>query len=819
MIKNYIIIYLLVFFLIFLLFNHKIDNLNIDYTFGPNIYSKLKVIIINFTNNNEYKMNKLYDNILYIHQYINYKLLFYKIINNKIIISYDDLNISKQIINIANNKFNNEQLNNILIKYKNTLLGPSTKSIIDYAIKRNIPYKRLNDDNLISLGWGIKQHFIEASTSSNTYAISESIAKNKELTKTMLKSVGIPIAEGYLVEIDNNYYNKFIKYFHLLNSPVVIKPYNGNHGNGVIVNIKSINELINGIEKIKDMSESIIIEKYIEGNDYRLLVINYKFIAASRRYPAFVIGDGINTIDELIKIINKTRGNGHETSLTKIIIDDDVHTNLLEQKLSLQTIPNINKIIYLRKNANLSTGGIAENVTDKVHSSIIDYAILASKQINLDICGIDIICKDISKSLEEQNGAFIEINSGPGLRMHLYPSFGLPINVNEPIIDMLFPNDNGRIPIIAITGTNGKTTIVNLISYIMKNIYKTVGKTTTNGVYINDFQIDEGDCTGPKSTQKILSNPDVEIAVLECARGGILKGLAFDYCDIRVITNIGNGDHIGKNYDCKNIDDLIKLKSVIIQNISDNGYAILNANDPSLYKILTYIKPTTKIIYFSIIKKEMKPIVYFDGLNIIYSNNNEEIIYNINDIPILEHLVNFQIENVLISIASCIAHDINHDIIKKGLSTFINDTNNNPGRFNIINYNKSKLIIDYGHNLDSINYICNFVNNKNYSNKIIMFGPAGDREDDVILNMLQNIKISFNIIIIFITSDTLRGRFQNDLLKLINKSFKNKNIEIIYNEQNAIDKCFKYLNENDICFFMVDNVDDSIKYIKNKISN
>jgi cyanophycin synthetase len=779
--SNYIFIALIFCIIIFIILNNfykpKNNYIIIEKNLidGPNIYYNKKVIEIKINHNNQ--LNNLKNEIFNIHKKINYEIDYIVINNNKIICTYEYDSISLQIYDIACDKINfnkkySDKINSLKEEYDNIKIGISTNCIIQNAIKKNIPYIRLNDDNLYQLGWGIKQKKIESSCTSNTYAIAESICKDKNLTKTILESVGIPIAKGYITnnEID------LIKYYNLLNSPVVIKPYNGNHGDNVFINISDINTLKKSYNIVIKNSDYIIIEKFVEGNDYRILIINHKFIAGTKRIPPFVIGNNKNSIKELIDIINNDprRGVNHTSSLTKIEIDNTMKSILKEKGYNINTILDTNTKVYLRKNGNLSTGGISEDVTDIVHKSVIDYAITASKQINLDICGIDIVCKDISKPLTLENGCFIEVNSGPGLRMHLFPSIGKSRDVGYEIISNLFPkNENGRIPIIAITGTNGKTTTVNLISFILNKKY-IVGKTTTNGIYVNNNLIEAGDCSGPKSAKKILMNPDVELCVFECARGGILKGLGFDKCDIAILTNIGSGDHLGKNFGNSTLDDIFNIKSVLFKNISPNGYAILNANDLYIYKILNIVK--TKIILFSINKnnkliREYKlngsPVIYFDKKDIVLCFQGNEEIFNINNIPIIHDNLLFQIENVMISIACCYALNIDIKFIKEQLSNFSNDIYNNPGRFNILKYKKSQIIIDYAHNMDSILSISNYIKTKKANKKIILFGAAGDRDNIVIQKMTSILYESFDIIILFVDKDTKRGREESELFNLM----------------------------------------------------
>lgn len=837
----YLILFIVLFIYIYNIFINlpldKIKNLETSVTYGPNMYSNKKVIIANFKIDNYQINQKIKNEIINLHELIGYTNSYSDIIKNKIIFDYDDEISSIKAVTIAYYKvfgtYKNldKKIENLKKEYQYNKLGPSTKSIIDEAIKNNIPYIRMNDNSLIQLGWCKNQKRIEASTTSNTSAIGEAIAKNKELTKKMLTSIGIPVPYGYLIEEGKNAEDDLLKYYNILGPPVVIKPYDGNHGNGVTTNINNIDELKKAYKIANKISEYVLIEKYIIGNDYRILIINNKFVAAAKRNPALVVGDGYSTIYQLIIKTNNDprRGDEHTSELTKIIYDDAVSSYISEQGYTKSSIPEKNKIVYLRKNANLSTGGTAEDVTDIIHPTIINYAIDASIQIDIDICGVDIICKDISKPLEVQGGAFIEINSGPGLRMHIFPSIGKSRNVCEPIIKGLFPSNNGRVPIVSITGTNGKTTTVNILAYIAKLVYNNVGKTTTNGVYINNDIIEFGDCSGPKSAQKILMNPNVDICIFESARGGLLKGLAYDYSDIGVITNIGKGDHIGNNYESSNIDELIQIKNTVIKNISKNGYAILNANDSHIYKIIPHVS-CKNIIYFSINPnnniinngiKNGERVVYYDGSNIIYLFKNKKEVFYIQNILILkDNIVHFQIENIMVVIASAIALNIDINIIKKGLSTFENNIKTNPGRFNILNYNNSTLILDYAHNLDSIIYISKYFENKSANKKIVMFGAAGDREDNVIKKMTEYLYNTFDVIILFVTEETKRGRSEKELINLMKSNIGNdKKIEILLNENEAIDKSLSYANQysKDIILLLIDNVKDSIEYIMDKI--
>jgi cyanophycin synthetase len=440
-----------------------------------------------------------------------------------------------------------------------------------------------------------------------------------------------------------------------------------------------------------------------------------------------------------------------------------------------------------------------------------------------------IMCKDISIPLKEQNGAFIEVNSGPGLRMHIAPSKGKSRNVGKAIIDSIFPNDtNGRIPIVSITGVNGKTTTVNMTSHIL-SYNSIIGKTTTNGVYIGNRTIETGDCTGPLSAMKVLTNPNVDIAVLEYARGGIIKGLVYDMCDVGVITNIGMGDHMGEYFDNMNIDDIIEIKSVVIRNVRPNGMIVLNANDIHIDKILKYIDQfdMKNIIFFSINKNNRimdrqiengNNYIYYENNMIIAMNKNNRYMFDLNMIPVLSTKIDFLIENIMASIAVAFALNTPYDIIVKQLSSYKNDTNTNPGRFNILETSKnSKIILDYAHNMDSINSMCKYFNSVR-TKKLVMYGPAGDREDIVIKNIINKLYNSFDIVILFIDNKLLRGRNKENFIEFIKQQMNNNRItKFADSEKEAIDISFQYVDSNITALLLLDDVSQSIKYIENKL--
>ena len=465
-------------------------------------------------------------------------------------------------------------------------LGPSTGSIVYAAMARNIPYRRLTEGSMVQFGWGSKQRRIQAAETDLTSAVAEAIAQDKELTKTLLRAAGVPVPLGRSVANAADAWAAACEIGIEDGHPVVVKPQDGNQGKGVTVNLTTREQVEAAYASAFKVSDAVLVERFLPGQDHRILVVGNKLVAAARREPPMVIGDGVRSVRRLVELVNADprRGEGHATCLTKIRFDDIALARLAEDGLDADSIPARGQRVILRNNANLSTGGTATDVTDDVHPDFAARAIAAAQMVGLDIAGVDIVCSDVLRPLEEQNGGIVELNAAPGLRMHLQPSFGKGRAVGEAIIGNMFEEgDDARIPLVAVAGTNGKTTTVRLIASILGCNGHRVGMTSTDGVYIQGKRIDTGDCSGPKSARNVLFHPDVDAAVLETARGGVLReGLGFDRCDVAVVTNIGKGDHLGLSY-ITTVEDLSVVKRVIVQNVKpDTGYAVLNAADPAV---------------------------------------------------------------------------------------------------------------------------------------------------------------------------------------------------------------------------------------------
>ncbi|MBD0352466.1 MAG: cyanophycin synthetase, partial [Flavisolibacter sp.] len=462
-----------------------------------------------------------------------------------------------------------------------TRLGPSTGSIVAEAAKRNIPYIRLNKHSLVQLGYGIHQKRIRATIASTTSSIAVDIAGDKEETKNILEAAEVPVPGGTIV-CDEEGLKDAID---TIGYPIVLKPVDGNHGKGATTNINNREAAVKALKDAQKWSKNVICEKFITGFDFRVLVINYKFICAALRTPASVIGDGVHTIQQLIDEINKDprRGYGHEKVLTQIKVDDFTIKMLNDKGYTLDTIPPVDELVLLKPTANLSTGGTATDVTEEVHPANIFMCERIARLVGLDICGIDIMAPDLSTPLTENGGAVLEVNAAPGFRMHVEPAEGLPRNVAEPVVDMLFPRgSDGRIPIIAITGTNGKTTTARITAHIARTAGKKVGYTTSDGIYIQNQLVMRGDTTGPVSARFVLKDPTVDFAVLECARGGILRGgLGFQQCNVAIVTNVA-ADHIGLG-GINSVEQMARVKRVVPETVCAGGYAILNADDDLVY--------------------------------------------------------------------------------------------------------------------------------------------------------------------------------------------------------------------------------------------
>jgi cyanophycin synthetase len=673
------------------------------------------------------------------------------------------------------------------------MLGPSTGSIVDEAIARDIPWIRLNKSSLIQLGYGKNQVRFRATMTEKTNSIAVDIAGNKDETKRMLKDSAIPVAKGVTIsEIED--LDDAIK---TVGFPLVFKPLDGNHGKGATINVKTVESAKEAFEYAKQYSRRIIIESFITGYDFRILVIDNKMVAAALRVPAHVTGNGSDTIQQLIDKENEDprRGYGHENVLTEILVDRDTLDLLDKKNFTLETVAPNGELVYLKSTANLSTGGTSIDVTDLVHPENIFISERISRIIGLDICGIDVMAQNLTQPLTENGGVILEVNAAPGFRMHLAPSEGLPRNVAAPVIDMLYPpGKSARIPIIAITGTNGKTTTTRLVAHIVKSNGTRVGYTTSDGIYVQNTLLMKGDTTGPVSTEFILRDPTVEFAVLETARGGILRaGLGFNRCDIGIVTNIQE-DHLGIS-DIHNLSDLSRVKAVVIGAVKRDGWAVLNADNKYCVKIGQ--NADCKVAYFSMdesnpiiadhCKKGGTAAIYENGYITIKKGDWKIRVERVTHIPLtFGGSVDFMIQNVLAATLATFLYGYKIEDIRMSLETFIPSAAQTPGRMNVFKFKEFKILVDFAHNPDGFNGIKNYLKTVEATEHIGVISGTGDRRDEDIRETARIAAQMFDKIIIC-QEKYLRGRQQQELIDLLISGIHdiNPKMEIIINNDGA----------------------------------
>ncbi|MDP4073582.1 cyanophycin synthetase [Acidovorax sp. A1169] len=707
-------------------------------------------------------------------------------------------------------------------------LGPSTGSIVDAAVARGIPYRRLTRGSLVQFGWGSKQRRIQAAEIDSTSAVAESIGQDKDLTKRLLHAAGVPVPLGKPVESLDEAWEVAQK----VGLPVVVKPQDGNQGKGVTVNITDRAQLDAAYRNAAEYG-TVMVERFLPGHDFRLLVVGDQLVAAARREPPQVLGDGQHTVRELVEQVNldPRRGEGHATSLTKIRLDEIAVARLAAQDLTPESVPPKGQRVILRNNANLSTGGTATDVTDDVHPEVAARAIAAAQMVGLHICGVDMVAETVLRPLEEQGGGFVEVNAAPGLRMHLAPSYGKPRNVGQAMVDRLYAHgDDGRIPTVAVTGTNGKTTTARLIAHLFTAQGLRVGMTNTDGVYVNGRQIDSGDCSGPKSARNVLLHPEVDAAVFETARGGILReGLGFDRCRVAVVTNIGAGDHLGLNY-ITTVEDLAVLKRVIVQNVATDGYGVLNAADP----IVAAMAPACpgKIIFFAADRHhpvmathraQGNRTVYVDGDSIVASEGSWRETIHLRDVPITRNgRIGFQVENVMASVAAAWGAGLPWQTIRRGLSGFVNDSDNAPGRFNIMDHNGATVIADYGHNPDAMRALVAAVDALPGKRRSVVISGAGDRRDEDIREQTVILGAAFDDVILY-QDAAQRGRGDGEVMALLREGLagaaRTTHVEEIRGEFIAIDTALSRLQPGDLCLVLVDQVEEALAHLAKRCAD
>lgn len=703
-------------------------------------------------------------------------------------------------------------------------LGPSTGSIVEEAASRGIPWIRLNKYSLCQLGYGANQKRIQATVTSETSSIGVELACDKEDTKFLLEQAEVEVPRGEIIRRESS----LAEACKHVGFPLVVKPVGGNHGRGITVNVTSYEAAKEAFNAAKQVSPAVIIEKYITGEDYRLLVIDHVLVAAAKRTPANVVGDGTSTIQHLIDEVNKDprRGYGHENVLTQITINDLTKTIIAAKGYTLDTVLKKDEVLILKDTANLSTGGTAEDVTDIVHPENVAMAERISKIIDLDICGIDIMTTDITQPLSETGGAVLEVNAAPGFRMHLAPTKGLPRNVAANVIDKLFPKGaTGRIPIIAVTGTNGKTTTTRLIAHMAKMNGCRVGYTTSDGVYIQNRLLMAGDCTGPASSEFVLKDPTVNFAVLECARGGLLRaGLGFTKCDVGIVTNVA-ADHLGLK-GIHTIEQLAKVKGVIPETVMPGGYAILNADDDLVYEMRRTVQANVALFSMDENNPRIKALQRIGGITAIYENGYVTIcrgewkmrVMRAADIPLTYGgKAVFMIQNILPAILAANVQGISIEDMKAALETFIPSAAQTPGRLNLFKFNNFSILLDYAHNPAGMRALQKFTDALEATVKIGIIAGIGDRrlEDN---NEMGSIAAEMFDEIIIRQDKQLRGKTEEELIKMLHDGIKMKDplkkTTIIPSEKEAITHAVKNAVNGSLIVLCSDVIPDALDLVK-----
>ena len=709
-------------------------------------------------------------------------------------------------------------INELKRVYAANRLGPSTSAIIDACVAKGVPYFRLNNDSYIQLGYGVKQKRIQATITSQTSAIAVELACDKEETKHILKQAGIPVPAGEIVQTPDTLYEAARR----IGYPLVVKPLDGNHGRGVTTDIHTAEEALQAFHRAKAHSELVLVEQFISGYDYRLLVIDYQLCAASLRTPA-----SVTPIRELINSVNSDprRGDDHENVLTKIVLDECALTLLHSQHLTLDTVLPAGQVLFLKKTANISTGGTAIDVTDTVHPELVALAEQTARLIGLDICGIDLIASDIVLPVSEAGAVVIEVNAAPGFRMHTNPSEGKPRHVGKAVAHMLFPGDDtGRIPIITITGTNGKTTTTRLIAHLFRQRGQRVGYTTTDGVYIDQTCIEQGDCTGPLSARKVLQDSSVEVAVLECARGGMLRsGLAFDVCDVAIVTNVA-ADHLGLN-GIDTLEDMVRVKSVLPETVKPDGYAILNADNEYTYQMRENLHCQVALFSTKPNNPQIDAHCRAGGVAAIVDNGFVAIQKGTTVIQVMEvgaiplsfgGKALFMIENILAAALAGYCQGLTVEHIAEGLRTFMPSGTNTPGRMNIFDFKEFSVLIDYAHNPHGLKALGQYIQQTDAIHKVGILTGVGDRRDEDILELGQIAGELFDEIIIRLDED-MRGRPANEIVALLTEGIQAVNeqmlITYIPDELEALSHAIQHARPSTLIVHLTEKIKRAIEVV------
>ena len=679
--------------------------------------------------------------------------------------------------------------------------GPSTYSIVAEAASRNIPYIQLKNTSMIQLGYGLNQRRIWATMTSLTSHAGVEVAGNKNRTKAMLNDAGVPVPRGSTVYSEAGLRDAIEE----LGFPIVTKPLDGNHGKGATIRIMNWEDAAAGLKAAQEYSRAVIVEQFIEGFDFRLLVVNGKLIAAAKRTPAAVRGDGKSTIQQLIDQVNEDprRGIGHEKVLTSIKADKHTLDILKSRGQTLESVLPADEVVYLKSTANISTGGTATDVTDQMHPYNVLLAERVAGIVGLDICGIDLMATDIAVPLNESRGAVIEVNAAPGFRMHIAPTEGLARNVAAPVVDMLFPpGSTARVPIIAVTGTNGKTTTTRLIAHIVASKGYKVGFTTTDGIYIQGVQLQKGDCTGGQSAEFVLKDPTINYAVLETARGGMLRsGLGFHTCDIAVVTNVA-ADHLGMR-DIHTVEEMAAVKGVLPRTVRKNGWAVLNADDDLVYAMARTVD--CQVALFSMNEHSPRILehvaaggvaaVYEEGYVTIYRNSYKLRIDRAAEFPVtFGGRAGFNIENSLAAALAGFLAGFNKDDIKTALRTFVPSASKTPGRMNSYKFPQFEVIVDYAHNTAGITKFAEFMDATPATHKIGVVSGLGDRRDEDTLGFARIAGRIFDEVVLRQDRD-LRGKSADFLREIMERGLRldkpDLKITYIEHELEAIDYVLK----------------------------